>query len=340
MDHFTQMQVVVICTVVLAVVFDLTNGWNDASNAIATVVGTRVLAPWTAIVFGAVLNFIGAFFSDAVARTVGKEIADPNVLNGSPSTYLAAVVVAPIWITLCTWRGLPISCSHSLMGGLIGSVLATAGVDDLNGHGIRKIIFGVFVAPVGGFLLGMAILVAVSWVFKNMRIAKATRLFGKLQIASAGYMAFSHGTGDAQKAMGIITGALIAGGMQDASAGFHVQPWVRITCATAMGVGSAIGGWAVMKTLGTRLAHLKPHQGFAAEVGAASTIVVNTLSGVPMSTTHSITGAILGVGAAHGWRTVRWGIGKKIVYAWVLTFPVCVAGGFLVLKGLRALGVA
>jgi inorganic phosphate transporter, PiT family len=331
---------VVVLTVILAVIFDLTNGWNDASNAIATVVATRVLSPMRAVLMGAFLNFVGAFFSSEVAKTVGKEVADPKILEGSPSTYLAAVVIAPIWITFCTFRGLPISCSHSLMGGLIGSVWATAGAASLHGEGMRKIIFGVFVAPVGGFLLGIAVLSLTGWMFRRVRAAVATKVFAKLQIASAGYMAFSHGTGDAQKAMGIITGALIASGMQSSPDGkFHIEWWVRILCATAMGVGSAVGGWRVMKTLGTRLAHLRPHEGFAAEVGAATTIVINTLSGVPMSTTHSITGSIMGVGAAHGMRTVRWGTGKKIVYAWLLTFPVCIAGGYALSAAFRALGI-
>jgi PiT family inorganic phosphate transporter len=333
-----QTHVLIVCTVALAIVFDLTNGWNDASNAIATVVSTRVLGPMPAVIFGALLNFVGAFFSSEVAKTVGKEIANPEFLT--PATYLAAVVVAPVWITACTFKGLPISCSHSLMGGLIGSVLACAGADALHGAGIKKIVFGVFVSPIGGFFLGMGVLLLVAHLFRRVKASKATRLFEKLQLASAGYMAFSHGTGDAQKAMGIITGALIAGGWQEASkpGEFHIQSWVRILCATAMGVGSAVGGWKVMKTLGSRLAHLKPHQGFAAEMGAATTIVINTLSGVPISTTHSITGSIMGVGAAHGLRTVRWGVGKKIVYAWVLTFPACIGGGYLVRQLFGALG--
>ena len=334
-----QAHVLIVITVILAIIFDITNGWNDASNAIATVVSTRVLSPMKAVVFGAALNFVGAFFSSEVAKTVGKEIADPRFLT--PATYLAAVVIAPIWITICTLKGLPISCSHSLMGGLIGSVLSSAGADALHGKGIQKIAFGVFVSPVGGFFLGMGVLVATAWLFRKVKASFATRLFEKLQLASAGYMAFSHGTGDAQKAMGIITGALIAGGWQQHSAdgGFHIEGWVRISCATAMGVGSAVGGWRVMKTLGSRLAHLKPHQGFAAEMGAATTIVINTLSGVPISTTHSITGAIMGVGAAHGMRTVRWGVGKKILYAWILTFPVCIGGGYLIHNAFTACGL-
>lgn len=318
--------IVVVLVIVFALVFDVTNGWNDASNAIATIVGTRVLPPWSAIVFGAVLNFAGAMFSSEVAKTVGKDIADPALL--SPSVFLAAVIVAPIWITLCTWRGLPISCSHSLMGGLVGAVLAAEGTEALRSSGVQRIVFGVFTSPVIGFVLGLLVLVLVSWTCRRMSARWASAVFGKLQLVSAGAMAFSHGTGDAQKAMGIITGALIsAGAIQDQAGGMPIPLWVRLACAAAMGIGSAVGGWAVMKTLGSGLAHLKPYQGFAAETGAATTILVNTLSGVPISTTHSITGAIMGVGAARNLKAVRWNVGRKILMAWLLTFPVCIGGG-------------
>jgi len=297
-----------------------------------------VMAPWTAIFFGAVLNFAGAMFSSEVAKTVGREIADPALL--SPSVFLAAVVIAPAWITLCTLRGLPISCSHSLMGGLVGSVLAAAGPGALASTGIKKIVFGIFTSPVIGFLLGLLVLVLVSWLFRRMSARWASALFGKLQILSAGAMAFSHGTGDAQKAMGMITGALIAGNyIALDSSGMHIPLWVRLSCAAAMGIGSAVGGWAVMRTLGSGLAHLKPYQGFAAETGAATTILVNTLTGVPISTTHSITGAILGVGAARNLKAVRWGVGKKIFLAWVFTFPVCIVGGAVLYKIFHALGL-
>jgi PiT family inorganic phosphate transporter len=317
-----------------AILFDVANGWNDASNAIATVVCTRVLKPVVAVLFGAVFNFLGALVSGAVAKTVGKEIADPALLTSA--TYVAALVAAPVWITICTWRGLPISCSHSLMGALVGAVVATAGSDALKGEGIRKIVFGIFTSPVIGLLLGMTVVVAVGWICRRLRPATVNSVFGKLQLLSAGYMAFSHGTGDAQKAMGIITGALIAGTTSE----FHVPMWVRILCAVAMGVGSLIGGWRVIRTMGSRLSHLQTYQGFAAEAGAATTIVVCTTQGIPISTTHAITGAIMGVGAAHGLRTVRWEVGKKIVYAWLLTFPVCVGGGFALSKlfGLMGLG--
>ena len=330
---------VVYLVVGFALVFDFANGMNDAANAIATVVTTRVLSPTVAIIFGAVLNFVGAFWSDAVAKTIGTDIADPKLLT--TTTFLAAVIAAPIWVFWCTIKGLPISCSHSLMGALIGSVLASAGADALKSGGIIKIVKGVFTSPIAGFFVGMLIITLISWTFRRARPKTVHGIFGKLQIVSAGLMAFAHGTGDAQKAMGIITGTLIAGGMIDSHGGteFHIPPWVRIACATAMGVGTAVGGWAVIKTLGSRLAHIRPFQGFAAETASAGTILLNTHFGVPISTTHSITGAIMGIGAANGMRTVRWGVGRKIVFAWLCTFPICIGSGWLILHLLHFMGL-
>ncbi len=315
--------------ILFALVFDISNGWNDASNAIATSVSTRVMRPATALAFSAVLNFAGALFSSEVAKTVGRDIADPKLLTGT--TFLAAVIVAPIWVTLCTVWGLPISCSHSLMGGLIGSVLATAGTEALKGPGIQKILFGVFISPVAGFMAGFVIVKGMKFLSRNWSPALVGRVYGKVQIATAGLMSFSHGTGDAQKAMGIITGALVTmGTLPMGEKGEMAIPlWVRLSCAVAMGLGTAVGGWRVMRTLGMRIIHLKPYQGAAAELGGAATILANTLSGVPISTTHSITGSILGVGSAHRVKAVRWGIGKKIVWAWFFTFPVCIGGGAL-----------
>jgi PiT family inorganic phosphate transporter len=313
--------------VAFAVIFDVTNGWNDASNAIATVVSTRVLSPAAALALAVVLNFVGALFSSEVARTVGREIADPHVLTGI--TFLAAAVIAPIWITYCTVLGLPVSCSHSLMGGLIGSVIATGGTDALHAAGVKKIVFGVFTSPVAGFIAGYVIVIIVYLMCRKWSPARVSKWFGKLQILSASAMAFSHGTGDAQKAMGIVTGALITGGFLQLGADgkMHIPLWVRLLCAAAMGFGTAVGGYRVIRTLGMRIIHLRPFQGFAAETAAAATILFNTLTGVPISTTHSITGAVLGVGSAEGVRAVRWGIGGKILFAWLVTFPVCIGGG-------------
>jgi PiT family inorganic phosphate transporter len=334
------MTLVIVLTILFALLYDLTNGWNDAANSIATVVGTRVLSPWKALAMGAAFNFAGALFSSEVARTVGHGLADARCLT--PVTFLAAAMVAPVWITLCTLRGLPISCSHSLLGGLIGAILASGGYQALNLRGITKIIGGIFTSPIIGFFLAGFIMVIVAWTFRRVRAKTASAVFGKLQLVSAAAMAFSHGTGDAQKAMGIISGALLAAGLNplDTDGRLVIPFWVRILCAATIAVGTAVGGWAVIRTLGTRLAHLRPCQGFAAETAGAVTILVNTLTGVPISTTHSITGAIMGVGATQGVKTVRWSMGKKIVYAWIFTFPVCIFGGALIcwLLSLTGLG--
>jgi PiT family inorganic phosphate transporter len=329
--------------IIFALIYNLANGWNDAAGAIATVISTRVLSPTKAIIFGSVLNFCGALFCSEVAKTVGSEIASPEQLT--LSTFLAAVMMAPLWINFCARRGLPTSCSHALLGALIGSVIAAAGVDALKAHGIQKILFGVMICPPAGFILGNGLARLTTWAFRNVNPKTGLAIFGKLQLLSAGAMAFAHGTGDAQKAMGIISGALMVKTLQEGVSTLSYAPnfvipfWVRIACALTMAIGTSVGGWAVMRTLGSRLVHLRRYQGFAAETAAATTILLNTLAGIPISTTHSITGAILGVGAARGVKMVRWGIGKRIVYAWIVTFPVCIVGGALIHKLLMLSGL-
>jgi PiT family inorganic phosphate transporter len=332
--------VTLILTVVFALVFNLANGWNDAANAVATVISTRVLSPAQAIIFGAVLNFVGALFSSEVARTVGHNIADPAFLTGA--TFLAAVMAAPVWITWCAMRGLPNSCSHALLGALIGSVIASSGgLAGLRADGIHKIVFGVLICPVAGFVAGHVLVRLASWFAHDFRPRTASVLFGRLQLLSAGAMAFAHGTGDGQKAMGIISGALLTAGITHPMSehDFVIPFWVRIVCAIAMAAGTSLGGWRVMRTLGSRIIHLRTYQGFSAETAAATTILINTLGGIPISTTHSITGAIMGVGAAQGIKAVRWGVGRKIVFAWIVTFPICIVAGALMYMLLRAIGI-
>lgn len=332
-----------VLTIIFAVTFDLANGFNDAAGSVATVISTRVLSPGKAIAFGAALNFVGAMFSSEVARTVGHTVASPEHLTGA--TFLAAVMVAPVWIITCARRGLPTSCSHALLGALIGAVIASAwdsvGIKALNATGIRKIMFGVMISPVAGFLSGYLLARLVTWLARGLRPTFAAGLFGKLQLCSAGAMAFAHGTGDAQKAMGVISGALMVAGVTQPGVGkdFVIPFWVRILCASAMALGTCLGGWKIIKTLGSRLVHLRTYQGFSAETAAATTILVNTLSGIPLSTNHSITGAIMGVGAAQGTKAVRWGVGRKIVFAWIVTFPICILAGAGVFLLLRAIGM-
>jgi PiT family inorganic phosphate transporter len=327
-------------TILFALIFNLANGFNDAANAVATVISTRVLSPAKAIAFGAILNFVGALFSSEVAKTMGADIANPQFLTGA--TFLAAVMTAPIWIFWCARRGLPNSCSHALMGALIGSAIASAGgLKGLMGEGVQKIFLGVLIAPIAGFIAGNILVRLVAWLGRGLRPQKAGTLFGRLQLISAGAMAIAHGTGDGQKAMGVITGALLTAGAIIPSPGheFEIPMWVRIICALTMALGTSLGGWRVMKTLGSRLIHLRTYQGFSAETAAATTILINTLGGVPMSTTHSITGAIMGVGSAQGIKTVKWGVGKKIVFAWIVTFPICILAGYLMYLLLRVVGI-
>lgn len=338
--HWDPLYLVLGLTILFALVFSMTNGWNDAANAIATVVSTRGMKPWQAIAMGATMNLVGAFVSGKVANTVGADITNTQL---TPTTYLAAVMVAPLWAALCTLRGLPISCGHSLFGGLIGAVLASAGWEALKGGvGFYKIVFGVFISPVMGFVLGYGFMLGLSWLFRRARPKTATAIFNKLHVLSAGAMALAHGAGDAQPPMGIIAGALVAGKFLEKH-GDGTLPlvwWIKLSCALAMTLGTALGGWAVMKTLGSGLSKLTPHQGFAASGAASITILANILgAGIPTSTTHSITGAIAGSGATSGLRSVKWGVGGKILSAWVFTFPACIAGGAILYKLLRLVGL-
>lgn len=322
--------------IVFALAFTFTNGMNDAANAIATVVCTRVLTPAMAVAFGAILNFVGALVAEEVAKTICTGVAPIDKLT--PAALMATVIISPIWIGICTWKGLPISCSHSLLGALFGGIIGSVGFEHLSTKKLAEIGWAILASPISGFVLAILIVVAISWIFRRVRPGTVNRLFSVLQVGSAGLMAYSHGTGDAQKAIGIITAALIVTGHQKGG-DFHVQLWVKLLCAVVMGLGTAIGGWTVVKTLGSRLAHIKTYQGFAAETAASATILLTTSVGIPISTTHSITGAIMGVGAVRGMRRVRWGIGGKIVFAWVFTFPFCITGGILCVKMLRFFGL-
>ena len=322
----------VIVVVVMALLFDFVNGWNDSANAIATVVGTRVLSPLKAVMLAATLNLGGAMFGTEVANTMAKMIY-PEML-ASQETVMIVIVAglfsAALWAAAMTIFGMPISGSHSLIGGIVGAAVAAGGVDILVAKNVGKTLMAMFFAPVMGFVIAYFFYVALVWLIRRVRPSVINRSFGKLQIVSASWMAFTHGTNDAQKVMGIITLALVSGGFQDApgpDGKFEIQLWVKISCALVISIGTAVGGWKVIKTLGHHLTKLGPAEGFAAETSASLVLTIAAWLGIPTSTTHTITGSILGLGATRGASSVRWGLGEKIILAWVFTLPSTAALG-------------
>lgn len=309
---------ILIVIIILAILFDISNGWNDSANAIATVVSTKVLSPLAAISMAAVMNILGAFMTTAVAKTIGKGIVDPSAVTDG--VVMAALASAFLWNWLMTVLGLPVSASHALVGGLIGAAYAHGGAGILNTSGILKILMSLLTSPVIGFIIGYAFMKLLLRLFGSLTPGTLNKHFGRMQILSSALMAFSHGSNDAQKVMGIITMALVSRG---AISSLEVPAWVIFTAAFAMGFGTFLGGWKVIKTLGVNMLKLEPVHGFAAE--ASSTLIILGAShfGLPVSTTHVISTTILGVGATKRLSAVRWGIAGKIVMAWIFTLPVC-----------------
>ncbi|HEY5542317.1 MAG TPA: inorganic phosphate transporter [Candidatus Binatia bacterium] len=306
---------------------EFVNGWTDSPNAIATVVSTRVLSPYQALIMATVLNAVGAMSGTAVAATVGKDIVSADVIN--LTTVAAAMVAIILWSTLAWYYGLPTSESHALIASLTGAGLATAGPSSLLWTGWSKVLIGLVFSTFLGFFGGLLLMAVLYRSLANSRPGTVRRTFGRLQILSAGFMAFSHGSNDGQKFIGVFTLALMLGGILPS---FQVPIWVILLCAVTMGVGTAIGGWRIVKTMGLRLTKLEPVHGFAAETAAALTIELATRLGIPLSTTHTINTAIVGVGATRRFSAVRWGVTFDIVAAWILTFPVCGAIGWLATK--------
>ena len=302
--------------VVLAYLFDFSNGWHDSANAIATVVSTRVLSPLVAVLMAAVLNVAGAFMSTEVAKMVGQGIVDPSAI--SQLVVASALSGAILWNLVTLLMGLPSSSSHALIGGLVGSGLAHGGQEVVKLSGLRKVLEAMVLSPFFGFLMAFLLMVLISWVFFRTQRGVATKLFSRLQIVSAGFMAFSHGANDAQKAMGIITLALLSAGLIPTA---EVPMWVIVSCALAMGLGTAMGGWKIIRTLGMRVVKLEPVHGFAAETGAAVVLMTTAQIGLPVSTTHTITSSVMGVGAVKRLSAIRWGVTARILYAWVFTLP-------------------
>ncbi len=306
----------VVLLLVLAAEF--VNGWTDAPNAIATVVSTRVLSPRKAVVLATVLNIAGTFIGTAVATTIGKGIVEASVIN--LTTIGAAMVSIVIWSTVA-WRfGLPTSESHALVSGLAGAGFATAGSKALLWAGWQKIGIGILLSTFLGFFGGLIIIVLIYWTCKRVSAGKVRKVFGKLQILSAAFMALGHGNNDGQKFIGAFCLALFLGGVIPE---FAIQWWVVVLCSVVMGIGTSIGGYRIIKTMGMKMVHLEPYQGFAAETGAALTIQLASAFGIPLSTTHTISTSIIGAGSAKRLSAVRWGVVREIVLAWVLTFPIC-----------------
>ncbi len=320
----------------LALLFDFLNGMNDAANSIATIVSTRVLTPRMAVAWAAFFNMVAAFvFGVGVAKTIGKGIVLPEVL--SLWFVLAVLMGAIIWTYACTMLGLPISVSHSLVGGIIGAGLIKGGAKVLVMKGIAKIAAFIVLSPLMGFLLGTALTIVTAWIFRRWSPLRVDRVFRIGQLVSSALFSLGHGANDAQKTMGIIVMILVARGWQE---GFGVPIWVVFSCYMAIALGTLLGGWRVVQTMGMRVTKLVPVDGFCAETAAAASIIGSSLGSIPVSTTHTITGGIIGVGSMHRLSAVKWGVAGNIAVAWILTLPGAALISAIAYLCIRAFGVA
>jgi inorganic phosphate transporter, PiT family len=303
--------------VTVALLFDFINGFHDSANSIATIVATRVLRPFQAVIWAAFFNFVAAFLlGTGVASSISKDYIDLRIVT--PYLVLAGLLGAIVWNLITWWLGLPTSSSHALIGGYAGAAIAKAGLAGLvPGKWLTTISF-IVLSPMIGMLLAFFLMLAVTWTFRRTAPARADKLFRRLQLVSSALFSCAHGTNDAQKTMGIITALLVSAGFQKGS---HIQPWVIAAASTAISLGTLSGGWRIVRTMGSRLTRLKPRSGFCAETGAAISIFLPTVLGLPVSTTHAIAGAIAGVGSVTRRKAVRWGVATEIVWAWILTIP-------------------
>jgi PiT family inorganic phosphate transporter len=321
--------------VVLGVVFDYINGFHDTANAIATSVATRALRPQYALLMATAFNFIGAFAGTAVAKTIGSGLVDDHTTT--QVVVAAALLGAIAWNLVTWWLGLPSSSSHALIGGLLGATAIAVGTGAYKWDGIvTKVLVPLISSPLVGFIMALVLMVALTWIFRNASRKPLGKAFRRLQVFSAGYMAFAHGSNDAQKTMGVITLALFAAGVIPTQ---DVPVWVIVIAASAISLGTALGGWRIMHTMGHRVVELEPIHGFAAETTAATVLLVTARLGMPVSTTHVISSAIMGVGAARGIRGVKWGMARRILVAWVLTIPASALVGGLAWVVLNAIGL-
>jgi PiT family inorganic phosphate transporter len=324
--HLADSGVLLVFLIVIALAFDFMNGLHDAANSIATIVSTRVLPPRYAVLWAAFFNFVAFLvFGLNVAQTVGRGIIQPGIVTDA--VIFGAVGGAITWNVITWMAGIPSSSSHALIGGLLGAGIAKAGFHPIVWAGVLKTVGGIVLSPALGFALALALVLLVAWTFRRWTPALADSAFRRLQFVSASLMSLGHGGNDAQKTMGIITVLLYAHGQL--SGPFHVPFWVVLSCQAAMGLGTLTGGWRIVRTMGSKITRLTPQQGFCAETGGAITLFLATHIGVPVSTTHTITGAIVGVGAARRVSAVRWNLATGIVWAWVITLPISALMGAL-----------
>ena len=318
----------VIVAIAAALFFDFYNGMNDSANAIATVIGSRALRPLQAVILAAIGNFAGPFaLGVAVATTVGKGLIDPKIIT--IYMIIAGVAGAIVWIALATHAGIPISASHTLIGGFVGAGIAVGGIEAIIFEGFNKVITFIVVSPLAGLVIAFGITLLLLHILKNKRPYIVNKIFGRLQIGSATFFAIMHGANDGQKTMGIMVAALIAGGIIES---FYVPYYVIVMAASAIAVGTFVGGYRVIKTMGLRLTALRPYQGFCAETGGGVILTFMAQFGIPVSTTHAIAGSIMGVGATRRLSAVRWGVGRTMIYAWIITIPASAAMGAIAYK--------
>ncbi|MDO3679128.1 inorganic phosphate transporter [Paenibacillus ehimensis] len=331
------MLTILIIIVALALLFDFINGFHDTANAIATSISTRALSPRFAVFFAAILNFVGAIFSSEVAKTVGGKVANPATIDNGVYIVIAALLSAIIWNLLTWYYGIPSSSSHTLIGSLAGAVIAGAGVGALNWSGFKEIVLILVLSPIVAFATGFVIM----WIIRklilvsgNQSRSKMNRTFKSFQVLSAGLLSFSHGGNDAQKAMGIIVFGLVALGYQN---NLDVPLWVKMAAATAMGLGTSIGGWRIIKTMSKKLLKIEPINGFASDLNSSIVIQTSTHLGMPLSTTHVISSSIIGTGSVMRFHDVKWGTVTRMVMTWVITIPISMILAFVIYKILFAL---
>ncbi len=325
-----------IAVIAIALIFDYVNGMHDAANAIATAISTRAISPRNAVLMAGVLNFVGAFVAEGVAKTMGSGLVSPEMVKDQ-RIILAALIGALLWNLITWWLGLPSSSSHAMVGGLVGAGLYAAGIDGVLWGGVtKKVVIPGLVSPLLGLFGGFLMMVLFMWIFRRVAPAKLNHVFRRLQVFSCGYLALTHGMNDAQKAMGIITLALVTANHQDH---FEVPFWVKFACALMIALGTSAGGWRIIKTLGGKMVKLQPINGFAVELTSSAILSSTALLGMPVSTTHVISSSIMGVGATKRLSAVRWGVAGNILIAWVLTLPASAAMGaisLIVINGISS----